>query len=59
MIASETPKAIFVAFDKIVAKHAEKHNTSVLKTNRIKSHALTETELAKVMGGDKGQIYKA
>lgn len=56
---SETPKAIFVAFDKEGAKHAEKHNASVLKTNGIKSHALTETELAQVMGGDKGQIYKA
>ena len=56
---SATPKAIFVAFDEEGAKHAEKHNASVLKTNRIKSHALTETELAQVMGGDKGQIYKA
>jgi hypothetical protein len=56
---SATPKAIFVAFDREGAKHAEKHNASVLKTNRFKSHALTETELTQVMGGDRGQIYKA
>ena len=54
-----TPKAIFVAFDKESAKHTEKLNSTVLKTNEMKSHALTETELAQVMGGDKGQIYKA
>ena len=56
---SATPKAIYVAFDKEGAKHAEKHNTSVLKTSQIKSRALTDTELVQVMGGDKGQIYKA
>ena len=53
------PKAIYVAFDKEGAKHAEKLNSTVLKTNQMKSHTLTESELAQVMGGDKGQIYKA
>ena len=40
---SETLKAIYVAFDEEGAKGTEKHNDSVLKTNQIKSHALSET----------------
>ena len=54
-----TPEAIHVVFDEEGARHTEKDNAMVFKTNQIKSRALTETELTQVMGGDKGQIYKA
>lgn len=54
-----TPEAIHVVFDEEGAEHTEKDNALVFKTNQIKSRELSETELTQVMGGDKGQIYKA
>ena len=54
-----TPEAIHVVFDEEGAKHTERDNAMVLKTNQIESRTLTEAELTQVMGGDKGQIYKA
>ena len=53
-----TPEAIHVVFDEEGARHTETDNAMVLKTNQIRSHELTETELTQIMGGDKGQIYK-
>ena len=53
-----TPQAIHVVFDEEGARHTEKDNGMILKTNQIQSHELTEAELTQVMGGDKGQIYK-
>ena len=54
-----SPEAIHVVFDEEGAKHTEKDNAMVFKTNQIKSRTLTEAELTQVMDGDKGQIYKA
>ena len=54
-----TPEAIHVVFDEEGAKHTERDNAMVLKTNHIESRTLTEAELTQVMDGDKGQIYKA
>ena len=54
-----TPEAIHVVFDKEGAKHTEKDNAVVFLTNQIKSRVLTETEVTQIMGGDRGQIYKA
>ena len=54
-----SPEAIHVVFDEEGAKHTEKDNATVFNTNEIKSRALSEVELTQVMGGDKGQIYKA
>lgn len=54
-----TPEAIHVVFDKEGAEHTVKDNALVFKTNQIESRELTETELSQLMGGDKGQIYKA
>ena len=53
------PEAIHVVFDEEGAKHTERDNAMVFNTNQIKSRTLTESELTRVMGGDKGQIYKA
>ena len=58
-IDTTTPKAIHVVFDEEGAKHTEKDNAMVFKTNQIESRELTTTELTQIMGGDKGQIYKA
>ena len=58
-IDTTTPKAIHVVFDEDGAKHTEKDNAMVFKTNQIESRELTTTELTQIMGGDEGQIHKA